>query len=319
MTYNQDMNRLTSRTSKILRVGLATLPIFILGLVVLSHGQGVRAVAKLLIFTQPRTSQSLSPPPRPEIIWSQQQVGLTLSSGETLSKDVTFTSSLNLHNIIISTSPEIARFVTIQPSSFANIMAGQPQSLHLSFFAPPETSLGTFEGEIYIQSGNQRISQTLKVPINVWQSATGNGLMLNYPPEWQLNPHPLALGGPIALNTFENNYRQGGIIPVEGAEINIAKIPLPSLPLTDIITEELSEEEAIIQSSDTILVAGSVGTRVFYRSPITSTLEYSNIAVYLPHGSLLYKFFLSYNAGDPFEPQFNSRFQEILNSVQFSQ
>ena len=56
---------------------------------------------------------------------------------------------------------------------------------------------------------------------------------------------------------------------------------------------------------------------IFFGPAIT----YSNIALFCPStsGVTLYKIHLSYNAGDPAESQILSNFQQVLNTVQFTQ
>ncbi|MFI5398534.1 MAG: choice-of-anchor X domain-containing protein [Candidatus Binatia bacterium] len=151
--------------------------------------------------------------------------------------------------------------------------------------------------------------------LNIWQSVATNGLALNYPPAFQINPGPLSLGGPIALNNYGSVYEEGGSIPPGGADIDITSIPLPSSPLSDFITKEL--QAATITSTTTRQVGGEVGTEVLYTADFTPAATEKSVAVYVPHGSTLYKFFLSYNAGDPQEAQFLASFNQILNAVQF--
>lgn len=159
------------------------------------------------------------------------------------------------------------------------------------------------------------VSNTLT--IEVGNSLDEKGLILTYPPDLQFDQETLNLGGPISLNNFANAYKAGGIIPEGGTEIDITNTPLPVSPLSDIIAKDL--QDAVIESADTILVGGYTGTKVVYIDSFTSTLTYKNVAVYVPHGVLLYKFFISYHAGDPLEANFLSSFQQILNTVQFTQ
>jgi len=116
---------------------------------------------------------------QPRIAWSEGKVEITLSPGGTEVKNLTFTSSQALQNIRLEPVPEIAGFVTVQPSTFASVSAGQPQSVQLSFSIPQGTSAGTYEGTIHVRSGNRTIPQTLKVSIQVRRSSTNFTAFVN--------------------------------------------------------------------------------------------------------------------------------------------
>jgi hypothetical protein len=117
-----------------------------------------------------RSSKLLVSAALPRITWSQEQLDVILSPGESLSKNVTFTSSLAIQNIVIEAVPEIAPFVTIQPASLGSVPSGQPQPVHLTFSIPPNASLGTFEGTVHVRWGNRTLPQTLKISLHVWHA-----------------------------------------------------------------------------------------------------------------------------------------------------
>jgi hypothetical protein len=149
------------------------------------------------------------------------------------------------------------------------------------------------------------------------QTLQRSGLTFRFPPDWQLNP-AVPEGGPISLNTFNSQYLQGGIIPAGGADIDIAYFPGPSGSVQQIMAEDLAdaEEEAIDPRG--FLVGGTNGRRVSYTDTYTPNLVYKTIAVYVPAGAGLYKFYLTYHKGDPQEAQFIADYERILQSVRFS-
>lgn len=254
--------------------------------------------------------------PQPPITWSSPQLLVILSPGEGTSRDVTFVSAQDLPASTIQAVPEIAPFTAFVPSNLPVVSANAVQRVHISFFVPSSQALGTYEGTIHVQVGNRTVPATLKVTVRVWPTASANGVAVHYPPTLEINPQPLALGGPLSLNTFHSAYLEGGIIPVGGAEVDFTRVPLPSQPLPDVIAKEL--QGTTIESTDAISISGSSGTRISYTASFTPSLVYKNVAVYVPRGAFLYKFYLTYQAGNPLESQLLTTFQEMLTTVQLS-
>jgi|GEM_PF-5253551 len=133
----------------------------------------------------PAASSLLTPPASPEpqksttstqpkITWSEKQVEVILSPAESAPKSLTFASSLDFTDAVIEAAPEIAGFLTIQPSTFANVPANQPQQVMVNFAIPSTAALGTFEGTIRVRTGSQTLPATLKVVVNVWARVTNS-------------------------------------------------------------------------------------------------------------------------------------------------
>src|SRR5262245_21142215 len=139
---------------------------------------------------------------------------------------------------------------------------------------------------------------------------------LAVPPEFQADLLTFGLGGPISLNNFHGRYVNGGIIPFGGAAIDITHVPQPALALNDFIAEALSG--STITATAAAVVAGSPGTAVSYETAYGPTpLTIKNIAVFVPRNGVLYKLYLSYNAGDALENRFIAAFERVLSSFQF--
>lgn len=154
-------------------------------------------LAALELFARPRAPfGGLKPSPgtlattasstQPKISWSTPSLDLILSPGESTSRNLTFSSDRDLTNVTLEAVPEIARFVTLQPTSFASIPAGHPQPVHLAFAIPTGTALGTYDGTIHVRVGNQTLPQTLKISVEVWQRFISGelGIAIDYPPNW---------------------------------------------------------------------------------------------------------------------------------------
>jgi hypothetical protein len=128
-----------------------------------------------------------------------------------------------------------------------------------------------------------------------------------------------SLGGPISLNNFGSAYLQGGFVPTGGAKIDFTSVsPIPTPPLGDYIYHELVG--TTVNSVNNIYVSSAYCTEELYTSSF-GPISYSNIAVYCPSSSgvTLYKIYLSYRQGDPAEPVILGAFQNVLNTVQFTQ
>ena len=97
------------------------------------------------------------------------------------------------------------------------------------------------------------------------------------------------------------------LLPIGGAEITVTKVPLPTDPLPDFIQKELIDSLDVFKSD--VIVGGKPATRVTSSDFYVGSLTVKTVAVYVPHQATLYKFYLSYNAGDTSENEFLSDFK----------
>ncbi len=121
---------------------------------------------------------------QPKITWSQNQIEVILAHTESASSDLTFSSSLDLQNVVIEAVPEIADLLSVQPNSFASISAGSSNAVHISFSIPSTTASGTYNGTIHARLGSSTLPQNLKVTVNVWRQIKDSttGLQFLVPP-----------------------------------------------------------------------------------------------------------------------------------------
>lgn len=173
------------------------------------------------------TATSLQPKGQPRITWSENQIEVILSPGESLSRDLAFTSTLDVQNIVIEPVPTLAPFVSIQSNSFASVPAGQQQSVTMTFSIPPGATLGTYDGTVHIRLGSQTLPQTLKISLNIWNAFVdfGLGLQLKYPPNWQASTS--AMGVSLSTNDRQqiiDNSDENDTPP----EIGVVVLPNPS-------------------------------------------------------------------------------------------
>lgn len=179
--------------------------------------------------------RSSSPSTQPKITWPESQIEVILSPGESAIRDLTFTSSLLLTNVVLEAVPDIAGFVSLQPSNVANLAAGQPQPVQLSFSIPAGSILGTYEGTVHLRVGHRTLPQTLKVSVHVWQQVSDSaiGTTVYIPPSWSFTTDDGAvrLSSPDMAVLTRNQDAE-----VPPAEITIRPLPNEShIPLATFV------------------------------------------------------------------------------------
>jgi hypothetical protein len=169
----------------------------------------VFAAGSLYLFARPAPPAPIPPAPtpasnpaeaastsstQPKIAWSPTSTLVILSPSESATRDFAFVSDQDLQNVVIEAVPEIAGFLTIEPSTFASISAGQPQSVHMSLSIPSSTALATYVGTIHLRVGSSTLPQTLKVDLQVWRLFRSDqfGVMLSVPPTLQADEYQLS-------------------------------------------------------------------------------------------------------------------------------
>src|SRR5947209_3927655 len=129
-------------------------------------------------------TQPFPPTAAPQITWSATSVEPILSTGERTSQSVTFRSDRSFQNAAIEATGSIVSFVTIGPSSIANVPAGQDQAVKLTFSVPANAALGTLNGAVQVRLGGQVLSQTVQISLNIWQSFANSTYSIKFPPGW---------------------------------------------------------------------------------------------------------------------------------------
>jgi hypothetical protein len=103
--------------------------------------------------------------------------------------------------------------------------------------------------------------------------------------------------GPTSLlvTSFSGPYERGGILPPDGAEIEIVQEAAPVMGLGTYLGEDIKEAEVI--SQEELVIGGHAGMRVEYRDTFGPALVYRNIGYYLLVDGVLWKFYLSARDG----------------------
>lgn len=139
---------------------------------------------------------------------------------------------------------------------------------------------------------------------------------------WSAIPaQPEENGRLFVLNNFKSKYLRGGFIPPGGAEITLVadKSPDAAKPIDQTIDEYLDGDKPVRRI--TTRVNGCNAKRVDVVGDFVTGVTYRRDAIFmvLKHGetSVLYKFFLMYNADERAAvDSFDAAFNEIVASVQ---
>ena len=142
------------------------------------------------------------------------------------------------------------------------------------------------------------------------------GIRIRVPEGWRVDESLQSLRGPLNINTFNSQYvRPGGMVPPNQGSIDITRVRMPAYP-EELISKEL-EDSAIRSRDDNFQIAGFTGKKIVFTDSFAPGLSYDNVAVYVPHGDYLYKFFLTYYLDDPEGARFTNNFRQVLDSVEF--
>ncbi len=276
----------------------------------------IAASIAIAFFIQTAVSQPSGVP----VSWDPSGVEVAVPAGRAEEIVVFSTTHQDMPAVNVDIVPELSSFVSVEPDGLPPVLGGLEQIFVLTFQVPADAPPGTFEGTLRIREGSRTTAQPLPIIPTITGTSevlAAKGLELAFPTTWHLDEPSLDIGGPISLNNFGGAYRQGGLRPSGGAEIDITVVQLPALTLEEAITRDL--QGTTFESTADVQVGGESGIEVIYSFELIPSLEERNTVVYVPHNQLLYKFFLSYQLGDPREVEFLNTFYELLESVQFTE
>jgi hypothetical protein len=140
------------------------------------------------------------------------------------------------------------------------------------------------------------------------------GARVPLPAGWTSNDGLIAAGGPIALTNFGGAYTQGGFPPPGGAEIEIASVAAPP-NLADYIRRELSGPG--VNPLEEFTAGANSGIRASYLESLNADLSLKTVVDYVPRGSVLYKFYLTYWNGDRNGAAFEAIMTNVAGGTQF--
>jgi hypothetical protein len=142
------------------RFPLKLITLFTIGLVL--------ALGALLLTPSPAPAQ-------PTISWTPESLTKTVLARESVTVPVSFTASEKLTNVIARVVPEIAPYVSTNPTLFASIAKGQTINLDVIVSAPADTLPKVVEGTIQLRSGQgppKTFAKPLPVTVHIRLSPT---------------------------------------------------------------------------------------------------------------------------------------------------
>jgi hypothetical protein len=143
--------------------------------------------------------------------------------------------------------------------------------------------------------------------------AESRGVRVQVPPGWSINRNLIAAAGPVALTNFGGVYLRGGILPPGGAEIEVTSIRLPA-DLQGFVRNEL--RGTVLDPVRPFSDSGKVGLQAAYTFDLSAGAVEKNVAIYIPRGAVLYKFYLSYWNGDRNEANLINTLGRVVREAQ---
>ncbi|SPE38485.1 exported hypothetical protein [Candidatus Sulfopaludibacter sp. SbA3] len=280
------------------------------------------------------------PPPAVRILGAAlNPKGIVQGQAANISVEASLSTRAPLQ-VILRRSDTNATLATLSPaqSNEAYTMMAAAYAIYTGTFSMVAQDAGVIPMQIVV-AGPNISAVTADLALSVapappaqtgTQAGAGNrsfsrfGLSFAIPAGWQVNQDIYDSGGPIALDNFASNFGQtsdgrlccGGVLPVNGATIDVTVESTNGQDVPSFARNELRGAENT--AFDQVRMPAIAATRARYDNTFTPSLRYSNQAVYLGQGSLVYKFYLSYRAGDARAADFTNAFQGLLNSVQFT-
>jgi hypothetical protein len=140
----------------------------------------------------------------------------------------------------------------------------------------------------------------------------GRGASVRMPTGWKCNDRLLAAGGPISCTNFTEPYASGGVLPPNGAEIEITSVPRP-VTLDSYARDELKGVSDLkLQEAPT---GGRSALRATYKDEVAPAISTSNTVYYVAQGNRLYKFYLTYRAGNPRERELIQTLETVVREA----
>jgi hypothetical protein len=146
---------------------------------------------------------------------------------------------------------------------------------------------------------------------STWVEA--KGARVPVPSGWSHNERLIAASGPIAITNFGGAYLSGGLLPPNGAEIEITSVPAPP-NLVEYIRRELKGTQ--IDKLQEMQSGEKSGIQASYVDTITADASLKTVVSYVIHNSNLYKFYLTYWTGDKNEQGLTAAFATIIRETQ---
>lgn len=140
----------------------------------------------------------------------------------------------------------------------------------------------------------------------------GRGASVRVPTGWKCNDKLLAAGGPISCTNFTEPYLSGGMLPTNGAEMEITSVPRPVALDTYARGELKGVRDLKLEEAP---VAGRPALKASYTDEVAPGVSTGNTVFYVGQGNRLYKFYLTYRSGLLHERELMETFEAIVREA----
>jgi uncharacterized membrane protein len=130
----------------------------------------VSIVSCLVLAASLSVAQAKGPKKNPKLTWTPAKIVHTASPGQTTMLSVSFSSSVELHNITLAIPGDLAGVVTVAPASIARLQAGEVATVTLTI-AVPAAGAHSQAGVLKVHQGKKSLPGSLKIKLTVPGSA----------------------------------------------------------------------------------------------------------------------------------------------------
>ena len=149
---------------------------------------------------------------RSHVTWQPSSLSQTIFIGTSSSVDVAFTSERDLQDVTLSVVPELAGIVSVAPSTFPMIKAGETQAVKITFSVADDAQVQTLHGTIHVKQGSKTIAQPLPVSVQIQAPSAPVITVDGNPDDWAgITPTLIDPERDAPFDVF-GNYLPGGDI-----------------------------------------------------------------------------------------------------------
>lgn len=161
-----------------------------------------RLLLLALLFFLPLETQNKS-----HVTWHPSSLSQTIFIGTSSFVDVAFTSERDLQDVTLSVVPELASIVSVEPSTFQMIKAGEAQTVRITFSVADNAEVQTLLGTIHVKQGSKTIARPLPVSVQIQTASAPVITVDGNPDDWAgITPTLVDPEGDAPFDLF-GNYR----------------------------------------------------------------------------------------------------------------
>lgn len=206
------------------------------------------------------------------ISWTPGTLAFSINPGGKQDVPVTFTSSVALSNVAVTVVPALKNIVSVSPTSFATLQAGQTATVTVKVAPSAAESLRLVEGTIRLVVGTSTVAKPLSVSLTLVAPQLINGVAVPPEPPPELNNATLAgfdTNGNGVRDDVERFFvtRYSKNRPVSAAALRSASGD------QSVLTLSLASKEQAVQTLRNNLVSGVCAARAFRAEGLDATEE----------------------------------------------